>query len=158
MKKYICLGILIPAATIGAWMLWPRPMENTINPTHEFSISTANWIWNQKRANYDIETENFTLEANSEEGEAIHAILSNYSYHPCLDTVTGNDTIHDIGTIELYICGRAPTDKSSFTESLTLLSQAKFRYQGRIYRIGYFGNGQGEQLAQELYAYLQSTK
>lgn len=153
--------LLLVAAVLAftAWMLWPRSLTGTLDlEGREISTSiiTSGWEEVRDEGNFynrpTMDMERYTLPADSEETRAVLDLLNDYTWHSCWDTLTGETSISGIGSLSVTLY-----DPRDAERELTVYSgTGKIRLNGRIVRLGYFGNGAAETLSRELANLLQS--
>ena len=89
MRKWQKTALLAAAAVFAAWMLWPRPLAKAFDAEQGLAASvTASGVrdgraWMDSSEQYDLE----------EGCAALREVLEGYSYHLCLDTLTGENAI-----------------------------------------------------------------
>lgn len=91
------------------------------------------------------QTTQFTIEPDSPEMAELTEILSRYHFHRCFQTLSKTTAIEDIGDDSFFISSIDPD-----TLELEILSCRHLWLDGRVYHIGWFGDGQGQQLGAEL--------
>ena len=147
-------GILILlAATIlafAAWMLWPRSLGDALeleNSELGALILTAH----VRDGKAYQEQEDYTLPAGSDQAEAVLDLLEQYSYHLCWDSLTDPGGISVAGDVSVDLVGGRELQTLSVYNGT-----GKARVNGRVVRIGYFGNSQAATLCEQLAAILRS--
>lgn len=91
------------------------------------------------------QTTQFTIEPDSPEMTELTETLSRYHYHRCFQTLSKTTTIEDIGDNSFFISSTDPD-----ILDLDILSCRHIWLGDRVYHIGWFGDGQGQQLGTEL--------
>ena len=147
MKKIFNMKIILPAAalivvTFLIIMSWPLSFLDVISDDVELQIAFSQPAINVESYIYDIQpgTEKFIQ---------IRHILSQYSYHRTLrtflvwDTSINNDAIGAGYTCNIYVLGRIGNYISSVGTGEILVN-------GRIYRIGFWGNRKAIKMIDEL--------
>lgn len=136
MKKRRILGCaLLAAALLAAWMLWPRPLAAEFDAGQRFAATvTVHGLEMDGHFSHPTsESETYTVEAGSPESAAVRAVLEGASYHLCLDSLTGEDCIEDIGEISIFLSNDAG-------ESLHVFSgTGKLSCNGRVVRLNWGG-------------------
>ena len=146
MRKWQKTALLAAAAVFAAWMLWPRPLAKAFDAEQGLAASvTASGVrdgraWMDSSEQYDLE----------EGCAALREVLEGYSYHLCLDTLTGENAIDGKGgtdrTVHLYNVN---------DQNLTSNGTARIFVDGRVYRVGYLGSRRGTALNRDILAALR---
>ena len=146
MRKWQKTALLAAAAVFAAWMLWPRPLAKAFDAEQGLAASvTASGVrdgraWMDSSEQYDLE----------EGCAALREVLEGYSYHLCLDTLTGENAIDGKGgtdrTVHLYNVN---------DQDLTSNGTARIFVDGRVYRVGYLGSQRGTALNRDILAALR---
>ena len=146
MRKWQKTALLAAAAVFAAWMLWPRPLAKAFDAEQRLAASvTASGVrdgraWMDSSEQYDLE----------EGCAALREALEGYSYHLCLDTLTGENAIDGKGgtdrTVHLYNVN---------DQNLTSNGTARIFVDGRVYRVGYLGSRRGTALNRDILAALR---
>ena len=141
MRKWQKTALLAAAAVFAAWMLWPRPLAKAFDAEQGLAASvTASGVrdgraWMDSSEQYDLE----------EGCAALREVLEGYSYHLCLDTLTGENAIDGKNgtdhTIHLY---------NVSAQSLISNGTARIFVGGRVYRVGYWGKSRGTALNRDI--------
>ena len=152
--------ILLAAAVLAfaLWMLWPRSLTGTLGlEGREISASIVTTGWEEVRdeGNFynrpTMDMERYTLPAGSEQAEAIRDLLDQYTYHFCWDTLADPNVISEVGDIIVDL------DSGDLERGLSISNgTGKARVNGRVVRIGYFGNSQAATLCEQLASLLQN--
>ena len=143
MRKWQKTALLAAAAVFAAWMLWPRPLAKAFDAEQGLAASvTASGVrdgraWMDSSEQYDLE----------EGCAALREVLEGYSYHLCLDTLTGENAIDGKGgtdhTVHLY---------NVSAQSLISNGTARIFVDGRVYRVGSLGSRRGTALNRDILA------
>lgn len=146
MRKWQKTALLAAAAVFAAWMLWLRPLAKAFDAEQGLAASvTASGVrdgraWMDSSEQYDLE----------EGCAALREVLEGYSYHLCLDTLTGENAIDGKGgtdhTVHLY---------NVSAQSLISNGTARIFVDGRVYRVGYLGSRRGTALNRDILAALR---
>ena len=141
---------LLPAAALlifAAWMLWPRSLG--ADPEIRGNVSALIITSGVENSQPYQDLEEYSLDADSPEAEALREILNRYSYHLCPDSLTAEDSISGIGSITVqFHDGRG--------NSLTVRNgTGKLLLQDQV---GRTGSARAAALCAELAALLRSTE
>ena len=146
MRKWQKAALLAAVAVFAAWMLWPRPLARAFDAEQGLAASVTvsgvrdGHLWMDSSEQYDLE----------DGCPQLKAALERYSYHLCLDTLTGENAIDGKGgtdrTVHLYNVN---------DQNLTSNGTARIFVDGRVYRVGYPGNRRGTSLNQDILAALR---
>ena len=146
MRKWQKAALLAAVAVFAAWMLWPRPLARAFDVEQGLAASVTvsgvrdGHLWMDSSEQYDLE----------DGCPQLKAALERYSYHLCLDTLTGENAIDGKGgtdrTVHLYNVN---------DQNLTSNGTAHIFVDGRVYRVGYLGNRRGTSLNQDILAALR---
>ena len=139
-------ALLAVAAVFAAWMLWPRSLAKAFDAEQGLAASVTVFgvrdgkAWMDTSEQYDLE------EGCARWREA----LEGYSYHLCLDTLTGENAID----------GKNGTDNSIHlynvsAQSLISNGTARIFVDGRVYRVGYLGSQRGTALNRDILSALR---
>ena len=145
--------LILPAAALlvfAAWMLWPRSLGADLKFQGNVSALIITSGVENSQPYQDLEE--YNLNANSPEAEALREILSRYSYHLCLDSLTGGNSISDIGSITVGIHDGQGNGLTVHTGT------GKLFLQDQVVRTGYWGNARAAALCGELTALLRNTE
>ena len=146
MRKWQKAALLAAVAVFAAWMLWPRPLARAFDAEQGLAASVTvsgvrdGHLWMDSSEQYDLE-----------DGCArLQEVLEQYSYHLCLDTLTGENAIDGKGgtdhTVHLY---------NVSAQSLISNGTARIFVDGRVYRVGYLGSRRGTALNRDILAALR---
>ena len=138
---------LLPAAALlifAAWMLWPRSLG--ADPEIRGNVSALIITSGVENSQPYQDLEEYSLDADSPEAEALREILNRYSYHLCPDSLTAEDSISGIGSLSVTLYDPQDAEREFDVYSGT----GKIWLNGRIVRLDYFGNGRAEALSREL--------
>ena len=91
------------------------------------------------------QTTQFTIEPDFPEMTGLTETLSRYHYHRCFQTLSKTTAIEDTGDDSFFISSTDPD-----ILDLDILSCRHIWLGDRVYHIGWFGDGQGQQLGAEL--------
>ena len=139
-------ALLAVAAVFAAWMLWPRSLAKAFDAEQGLAASVTvsgirdGHLWMDSSEQYDLE----------DGCPQLKAALERYSYHLCLDTLTGENAIDGKNgtdhTIHLY---------NVSAQSLISNGTARIFVDGRVYRVGYLGSRRGTALNRDILAALR---
>lgn len=145
MKKRILTAALLAVALFTAWMLWPRPLAGAFDADQPFTVHVTDLGIRDGSA--FIETgDPVAVEPGTPEAEAVKQALAGHSYHLCLDTLTGADSLDGIGTRKIALYGQDGTGLNIFS------GNTRIYCGGRYVRLDYWGKGRGAALCEELLA------
>ena len=153
-KKRFLWGLVLAAAVlVAAWMLWPRPLAGAFDAKRQFvaSVTVSGLEVEAMVSHPTMETTPYTAAAGSPEGAAVRAVLERYSYHPCLDSLTVEDSLEDTGKLSILLYNNAEETLHVFSGT------GKLFCNGRVVRVGYWGNREAEKLCEELAAALEGN-
>ena len=155
LRKALSLALAAVVLIFAAWMLWPRSLEDDLDlegrPLSATIITSGVEVTDMNSTPYH-DFDDYAVEPGSPEADAIREILGRYSWHPCLDTLTGADAISDIGNVSVYLY------IGDMGASLSVHNgTGKARLNDRVVRIGYLGNSQAAALCEELARLLRTT-
>ena len=146
MRKRAIWGTVLAALLVVAWMLWPRSLAKAFDAEQQFVATVVKTgvkdgeSWSDSSEQYDLE----------EGCAALREVLEGYSYHLCLDTLTGENAIDGKGgtdhTVHLY---------NVSAQSLISNGTARIFVDGRVYRVGYLGSRRGTALNRDILAALR---
>lgn len=146
MRKKLIAGVLLAAVVLfTAWMLWPRPLAEAFDADQPFTVHVTDLGIRDGSA--FIETgDPVTVEPGTPEAEAVKQALAGHSYHLCLDTLTGTDSLDGIGARKIALYGQDGTELDVFSGSTRIYCG------GRYVRLDYWGDARGAALCEELLA------
>lgn len=149
-KRMIVCAVLAAVFLFVAWMLWPRSLAGPFDGVEQLNaIVIRSGVENGHP--WINSTEDYHLEADSDQGAAILAVLEQHSYHLCLGTLIRADVIQDTGDLEVKLFGDWETD-------LTVsVGTGKMFLNGRVVRVDYLGSGEAKALCEELLTVLRGT-
>jgi len=147
MKKTWRIVIAVALVAAAAWMLWPRPLEEAFDATEQFSVTGI--MFDVENGQLKSESFRYEVEAGSAQGREIEAVLEKYSYHACIDTLVGVDSIWGpVVTMNFH---------NTREEYMTLtVGTRRLHCNGRVYRLGYGEIDRGRALCDELLAILEA--
>lgn len=144
-RKKALLGVALAAVLFAAWMLWPRPLAGAFDADQPFTVHVTDLGIRDGSA--FIETgDPVAVEPGTPEAEAVKQALAGHSYHLCLDTLTGADSLDGIGTRKIALYGQDGTGLNIFS------GNTRIYCGGRYVRLDYWGKGRGAALCEELLA------
>lgn len=146
MKRKLTAGVLLAAiALLAAWMLWPRPLTEAFDTGQTFTVyvTSAGVRDGQLFTDQDGPV---TVEPGTPEAEAVRRVLAGHSYHLCLDTLLGADSLDGIGAQKVVLYGQDGAELSVFS------GNTKIYCGGRYVRLDHWGQGRGAVLCEALIA------
>lgn len=157
MKRKLFCGVLLAAALFVAWMLWPRDLAaglDAAEPLSAFVITSGVEITREEgvpssRPFHDVESYD-EIPADSAADSAIRQALESCSYHLCLDSLTGNQGISDIGKLQVNLYAQNGWEIKIFSGT------GKIYLNDRIVRIDYRGHDDAARLCEALTAALRA--
>ena len=149
-RRIVLVLLAAAIAAFAAWMLWPRSLEDALElegaDFYGFLIT-----FDVQNGQNSTDSESYTVSADSEQAEAIRDLLDQYTYHFCWDTLADPNVISEVGDIIVDL------DSGELERGLSISNgTGKARVNGRVVRIGYFGNSQAATLCEQLASLLQN--
>ena len=149
-KRVVLVLLAAAVLAFAAWMLWPRSLEDALEledaDFYGFLIT-----FDVQNGQNSTDSESYTVSADSEQAEAIRDLLDQYTYHFCWDTLADPNVISEVGDIIVDL------DSGDLERGLSISNgTGKARVNGRVVRIGYFGNSQAATLCEQLASLLQN--
>ena len=154
-KRRIVCGVLLAAVlALAAWMLWPRSLGEVFDPAFPLSAAVTRDSFHIEGdfTVQDTETVSCTVKPGSPEMEAVCEILGRYRCHLCLDSLTGETVIQDVGDVGVRI-----RDQEGRELWVSSAKSGKIFLNHRVVRAGYWGGAKGAALCKELAAVLSSA-
>ena len=156
-KKIAWLAILGLAITFAVWMLWPRSFSSDLgsNDTLSAFVMTLGieQVWNEgvpsSQPNNHIESYH-DIAADSDTAASIREILNGCTYHLCLESLTGKQSLSDIGTLQVNLYTQGDWEFKVFNGT------SKCFLNNRIVKIS-GGRKSAEKLCEELAATLRAS-
>ena len=149
-RRIVLVLLAAAIAAFAAWMLWPRSLEDALElegaDFYGFLIT-----FDVQNGQNSTGSESYTVSAGSEQAEAVLDLLDQYTYHFCWDTLADPNVISEVGDIIVDL------DSGDLERGLSISNgTGKARVNGRVVRIGYFGNSQAATLCEQLASLLQN--
>ncbi len=157
-KKIAWLAILGLAITVAAWMLWPRSLSSGLGSNDVLSGFVMTLRIEQIRndegilssqPNNSIESYH-DIAADSDTAASIREILNRCTYHLCLESLTGKQSLSDIGSLQVNLYTQGNWEFRVFNGT------AKCFLNNRIVTIS-GGRKGAEQLCEKLAAALRAS-
>lgn len=144
------------AISFIAWMLWPRSLSADFGPNDSLSAfvitSGIEQVWDEgvpsSQPNNHIESYH-DIAADSDTAASIRDILQGYAHHLCLESLTGKQSLSDIGSLQVNLYAQNGWELKVFN------GNAKCFLNNRIVKISGLGHGNAEQLCEGLAAVLR---
>ena len=150
-KRVVLVLLAAAVLAFAAWMLWPRSIGDAVDLEGE-DLSGFLVTLDVRDGQSQTDSESYTVSADSEQAEAILELLDQYTSHFCWDTLTVADVISEIGDIIVDLDANGDLERELSVSNGT----GRARVNGRVVRIGYFGNSQAATLCEQLAAILRS--
>ena len=143
MRKWQKTTLLAAAAVFAAWMLWPRPLAEAFDTQQPFTVHVMTF---DVREGYPLinTAEPLTVEPGTPEAAAVRQVLAKQSWHLCLETLIGADSLEGLGDMTISLYGRDGAELSVFS------GNSRISRDGRYVRLGYWGKPRSAALCQEL--------
>ena len=156
-KKIAWLAILGLAITFAVWMLWPRSFSSDLGSNDALSAFVMTLgieqVWNEgvpsSQPNNHIESYH-DIAADSDTAVSIREILNGCTYHLCLESLTGKQSLSDIGSLQVNLYTQGGWEFKVFNGT------SKCFLNNRIVKISGCGKS-AEQLCAELAAALKAS-
>lgn len=123
-KKYMSILLLIPIVIVLAYFITPIKFSKSLLNSENLYVT---YVDNSNGINEPI---NLSFNSDSDEFQAFKRILNQYTYHNCIDTLTGKSKIE--GSYQTFIL---TIDK----ETMIISNVPKIIVGNKVYHIGYFG-------------------
>lgn len=156
-KKTVCLAILGLAIAFAAWMLWPRSFTAGLRSDDimaAFVITDGVEFAQDEGAFFSQPTHHIEsyrdIAADSDTAASIREILNGCTYHLCLESLTGKQSLSDIGSLQVNLYTQGGWEFKVFNGT------AKCFLNNRIVKISGCGKS-AEQLCAELAAALKAS-
>ena len=109
-KKIACLAVLGLAIAFAVWMLWPRSFLTDLGSNDVLSAFVMTLgieqVWDEgvpsSQPNNHIESYR-DIESDSDTAASIREILNGCTYHLCLESLTGKQSLSDIGSLQVNL-------------------------------------------------------
>ena len=149
-KRVVLVLLAAAVLAFAAWMLWPRSIGDAVDLEGEDFYGFLVTL-DVRDGQSQTDSESYTVSADSEQAEAILELLDQYTYHFCWDTLADPNVISEVGDIIVDL------DSGDLERGLSISNgTGKARVNGRVVRIGYFGNSQAATLCEQLASLLQN--
>ena len=156
-KKTACLAVLGLAIAFAVWMLWPRSFLTDLGSNDVLSAFVMTLgieqVWDEgvpsSQPNNHIESYH-DIAADSDTAASIREILNGCTYHLCLESLTGKQSLSDIGSLQVNLYTQGGWELKVFDGT------TKCFLNNRIVKIS-GGRKSAEQLCEELTAALRSS-
>ena len=156
-KKIACLAVLGLSIAFAAWMLWPRSFSSDFGSNDALSAFVMTLgieqVWDEgvpsSQPNNHIESYH-DIAADSDTAASIREILNGCTYHLCLDSLTGKQSLSDIGSLQVNLYTQGGWEFKAFNGT------AKCFLNNRIVKIT-GGRKSAEKLCEELAAALRAS-
>lgn len=156
-KKIAWLAILGLAITFAVWMLWPRSFSSDLGSNDALSAFVMTLgieqVWNEgvpsSQPNNHIESYH-DIAADSDTAVSIREILNGCTYHLCLESLTGKQSLSDIGSLQVNLYTQGGWEFKVFNGT------SKCFLNNRIVKIS-GGRKSAEKLCEELAATLRAS-
>nr|WP_325195362.1 hypothetical protein [uncultured Oscillibacter sp.] len=156
-KKIACLAVLGLSIAFAAWMLWPRSFSSDFGSNDALSAFVMTLgieqVWDEgvpsSQPNNHIESYH-DIAADSDTAASIREILNGCTYHLCLDSLTGKQSLSDIGSLQVNLYTQGGWEFKAFNGT------AKCFLNNRIVKIS-GGRKSAEKLCEELAAALRAS-
>ena len=144
-RRIVLVLLAAAIAVFATWMLWPRSIGDAVALEGEdfygFLVTLG-----VRDGQSQTDSESYTVSADSEQAEAIRDLLDQYTYHFCWDTLIDADVISEIGDVIVDLDASGDLERELSVSNGT----GRARVNGRVVRIGYFGNSQAATLCEQL--------
>ena len=144
MKRKAVYGSILAAVLVfAAWMLWPRPLAEAFDTQQPFTVHVTTF---DVREGYPFinTAEPLTVEPGTPEAAAVRQVLAEQSWHLCLETLIGADSLEGLGDMRISLYGRDGAELSVFS------GNSRISCDGRYVRLGYWGKARSAALCEEL--------
>lgn len=156
-KKIAWISILGLAITFAAWMLLPRSFSSGLESSATLSAFVMTLgieqVWDEgvptSQPNNHIESYH-DIAADSDTAASIREILNGCTYHLCLESLTGKQSLSDIGSLQVNLYTQGGWEFKDFNGT------AKCFLNNRIVKIS-GGRKSAEKLCEELAAALRAS-
>ena len=149
MKKKLLCGIVLAAVLVfAAWMLWPRPLAEAFDTQQPFTVHVMTFGVREGQAFINT-AEPLTVEPGTPEAAAVRQVLAKQSWHLCLETLIGADSLEGLGDMQISLYGRDGVELCIFS------GNSRISCDGRYVRLGYWGKACSAALCEELLAALR---
>ena len=109
-KKIAWISILGLAITFAAWMLLPRSFSSDLESSATLLAFVMTLgieqVWDEgvpsSQPNNHIESYH-DIEADSDTAASVREILNECTYHLCLESLTGKQSLSDIGSLQVNL-------------------------------------------------------
>ena len=156
-KKIAWLAILGLAITFAVWMLWPRSFSSDLGSNDALSAFVMTLgieqVWNEgvpsSQPNNHIESYH-DIAADSDPAASIRETLNGCTYHLCLESLTGKQSLSDVGSLQVNLYTQGGWEFKVFNGT------SKCFLNNRIVKIS-GGRKSAEKLCEELAATLRAS-
>ena len=116
--------LLAAAAGTAIWLLAPRNLAEIVDTAAPVELRVQR---------YDRENVELTVEPGTPEAAAVRQVLAEQSWHLCLETLIGADSLEGLGDMRISLYGRDGAELSVFS------GNSRISRDGRYVRLGYWG-------------------
>ena len=148
MKRIWRTFLIVLLVVLGAFMLWPRDLEEAFDTEKQFAVSAT--IFDVVNGRPDNQNEQYELPTDSEKGERIGELLEKHTYHLTLGSLLGKNVI-DGPTMTLHFINSEGTILSLAGGTAELF------LNHRTYRLDYWGKDRGTELCEAILEILREA-
>lgn len=148
-QRLLLLFLLIVAGAAGIYFFQPLSLPALPEETVQVEVSSS------RLQPYDIQQEEYILTPDSPQWLQMEEIFSSLTFHRCVQTLSGSTSTGGTGGRVLNFYGR--NAEHDLLWDVTITASCHLRVGDLVYHLGWWGDEQGQQLANGLAQILEGS-